>query len=106
MHLQFWVESAYGEDSWQNRIPPKRLEAARELLEERRRHDEAVALLDCLQFCDKAGLFIDNPDLMTKLNLPSKKKAKVLFGRAEKLRNDLAHSQLDLAHGTSWEKRI
>lgn len=106
MHLQFWVESAFGEDSWQHHIPPKRIQAARELQAERKRHDEAVTLLDCLQFCDKAGLLLDRPDLMTTLNLPSKKKAKVLFGRAERLRNDLAHSQLELAHGTSWEKQI
>ena len=63
-------------------------------------------MLDCLQFCDKAALLIGSPNLLATLNLPSKKKANSLLGRAEGLRNDLAHSQLDLAHGTSWEKRI
>ena len=44
--------------------------------------------------------------MITKLNLASKNKARSFFGRAERHRNDLAHSQLDLAHGTSWEAII
>jgi hypothetical protein len=44
--------------------------------------------------------------MITRLGLSSKKKATSLLGRAERLRNNLAHSQLDLVQGTTWEKLI
>lgn len=103
MHLQFWITRAYEDETWQLRIKKDRLDEARRLLAERRRHDEAITLLDCLQFCDKALLVANCPELVIKLTLTSKKKAESLFGRAERLRNALAHSQSDLAGGSSWE---
>lgn len=71
MHLQFWVESAYAEDSWQKRLPEKRLEAAMNLRVERKRSDEAISLLDCLQFCDKAAFLIESPNLLATELPPS-----------------------------------
>lgn len=103
MHMQFWVNFAYPAESWKEQFSGNRLAAAKELQDERRKRDEAVTLLDCTQFCDKASLLVGKLDLITKLNLASKNKARSFFGRAERHRNDLAHSQLDLAHGTSWE---
>jgi hypothetical protein len=51
-------------------------------------------------------LIISIPGLIGKLGVPSKNKARTLLGRAERLRNNLAHSQLDLVQGTTWEKLI
>lgn len=106
MHLQFWIASNYDGDSWEPLLGDKRLEDARKLCNERRLHDEEITLLDCIQFCDKSTVVLSTKDLIGKLGLPAKKKAAVLFGRAERLRNKLAHSQLDLVQGTTWEKLI
>jgi hypothetical protein len=106
MHMQFWVNDAYGEESWKLKLKDDRLAEAEKLQKERRHRDDAVKLVDCLQFCDKTSLLVAEAALITKLNLASKNKARSFFGRAERHRNDLAHSQLDLAHGTSWEAII
>jgi hypothetical protein len=42
---------------------------ADELLQERRKRNEAIDLFDCLQFCDKRDLILHNPDLIQKLAL-------------------------------------
>jgi hypothetical protein len=106
MHLQFWVSNNYTGEEWENLLAEGRLAPARELCVERQRRDEEVTLLDCVQFCDKASLVISSPGMITRLGLSSKKKATSLLGRAERLRNNLAHSQLDLVQGTTWEKLI
>lgn len=103
MHLRFWISKEYPEETWQSKIKEERLNDARTVLVERKRHDEATTLLDCLQFCDKALLVACCPELLAKLKLTSKNKAGLLFRRAERLRNNLAHSQLDLAGSSSWE---
>jgi len=106
MHLQFWVANSYADDSWEHLLDERRLAPARKLYEERRHRDEEISLLDCIQFSDKAGLVISSPGLISKLGIPSKRKAEALLGGAERLRNKLAHSQLDLVQGTTWEKLI
>lgn len=106
MHLQFWVANSYADDSWEHLVGERRLAPARELCEERRHRDEEITLLDCIQFSDKAGLILSTSGLANKLGIHPKKKGATLLGRAERLRNKLAHSQLDLVQGTSWEKLI
>jgi hypothetical protein len=103
MHLQFWIMAQFGKDSWMSRLSNRRLELAKKLHVERQEVDEGISLIDCLQFCDKTSLIVKDQKLLLDLNLGSKTKARELFAAAERLRNDLAHSQLDLAHGTSWE---
>jgi hypothetical protein len=102
MHLRFWVLASYGPDGWEKEVKEERLLAANELQEERRGRNEEIALLDCLQFCDKRDLVVAKTDLRTKLGLGSKGTAASLLRKAEDLRNRLAHSQQDLVQGTSW----
>lgn len=104
MHLQFWISAEFAEESWIDHLPVQRLEDAKALQRERHQADAAIGLLDCLQFCDKASLFSRSIGLISKFALGSKSMTRDLLGGAERLRNDLAHSQLDLAHGTSWER--
>jgi len=106
MHLRFWVFMSYGQDGWQHELKDDRLRIANELQAERRNRTEEIALIDCLQFCDKRDLIVAKADLRAKLSLGSKTKSASLFGEAEDLRNRLAHSQQDLVQGTSWPDLI
>lgn len=106
MHMQFWVATEYPDDTWQGVLTAERIEKAREIYAERVIADEGVSLLDCIQFCDKKNLFARRHELLLRLHLPSKNKTATLLKHAEDLRNNLAHSQLDLVKGTTWEKLL
>jgi hypothetical protein len=106
MHMQFWVATEYPDDTWQGVLPEKRLEKAREVFADRVIADEGVTLLDCIQFCDKKNLFARRHELLLRLQLPSKNETGLLLKHAEDLRNNLAHSQLDLVIGTTWEELL
>jgi hypothetical protein len=106
MHLRFWVRRYYDGDSWKGGLTKKRLKAASDLQRKRLARKEEIGLLDCLQFCDKRDLLVANDDLRKSLGLGNKKEAGKLLVKAEDLRNRLAHSQLDLVQGTSWQVQI
>ena len=106
MHLGFWVRATYGEDSWQQTIKPARLEAARKVQADRRSRNQEMDLLDCLQFCDKRDLVLARDELRDRLGVGQKDSAERLLKRSEDLRNLLAHSQQDLAQGSSWRELI
>ena len=93
------------DDSLGDVLTEKRLKTADELLQERRKRNEAIDLFDCLQFCDKRDLILHNPDLIQKLALESKNLGKEFLKKAEDLRNNLAHAQ-DLVGGSSWFELI
>ena len=104
MHMQFWVATEYPDDTWHGVLSERRLEKARGVFADRVIADEGVTLLDCIQFCDKKNLFAKRHELLRRLNLPPRYKTESLLKDAEDLRNNLAHSQLDLVKGTTWEK--
>jgi len=106
MHLTFWIRYSYGEDSWQGELREARLNLAKDLFEERKKRNQQVSLLECLQFCDKRDLILEEVDLRARLNIDSRRRATIQLNRVEDLRNRLAHSQLDLVEGTSWQQVI
>jgi CBS domain-containing protein len=106
MHLRFWIRGSYAADSWKEKLSAPRLEAAEKLHAERERRNEQIDLLDCLQFCDNRDLLLSNEKLRKKLEIESKSKGEELLNDIERLRNRLAHSQLDLVEGTSWQELI
>jgi hypothetical protein len=87
-------------------LSPKRLDAAAELHKERYKKNNQIELVDCLQFCDKSDLTLRSGEFRSRLGLGSKKTGERLLSRAEGLRNSLAHSQTDLAEGSSWPEII
>ena len=68
MHMQYWIIKTYGTESWELTLKEKRLTDAKKLQEDRHHRDDAIKLIDCLEFCDKAYLLIEKPDLLKKLN--------------------------------------
>ncbi len=102
MHLEFWSRATWPDGSWEAALKKPRLDEAKKLLSERRDRGQDVSLLACLQFCDKRDLVLQKADLRRMLGLGSKNAGTKLLKQAEDLRNNLAHSQLDIAQGSSW----
>jgi hypothetical protein len=106
MHLSFWIRSVYGEESWQAHLSKKRLEKAMQVQQHRRKQNQNPYLAQCIQFCDKRDLVVRLKDVREKLKLGSAKDAATFLQHVERLRNGLAHSQYDLAEGSTWEVTV
>ena len=71
MSLHRMIERQYPDDIWTDRIPAERLAKANELLAERRRRNQDLSLLDCLQFSDKGHLVMKDQHLREQVGFPS-----------------------------------
>jgi hypothetical protein len=105
MQLTKLVREYYPNDAWTGVLGPRRTNAARRLLTERRSRNEEIDLTDCLQFCDKRDLLLRNTDIREFLDLRSKAEGGRFFRQLEALRNRVAHGQ-DLVSGSSWRDTI
>ncbi|RCJ18178.1 hypothetical protein A6770_06270 [Nostoc minutum NIES-26] len=105
MNLLRLVRIYYPQDSWQKVLKPERLEVAQRLWQESQQRNEAMDLLDYLQFCDKRELVLNQAELLQQLELKSKRFGERFLKSAEQLRNRLAHAQ-NLVSGSSWTELI
>ena len=80
-------------DAWHGMITPARLEAARQLHQERTRRNEHLDLADCLQFGDKGLILFKDESIRLEMGFESRTRAKEVVRNLQKLRNNLAHSQ-------------
>jgi len=87
------LKEHYPDGSWQSELSASRLEKAVILHTERRRRNENLDLIDCLQFSDKGHILFKNEQIRSQLGLESRSRAKELIRSLERLRNHLAHSQ-------------
>jgi hypothetical protein len=87
------IESKYPDESWKEFLSPSRLEKAEALLAERRRRNQELDLIDCLQFSDKGQIVARDEALRDHVGFPSRRRADEAVKRLEALRNNLAHSQ-------------
>jgi hypothetical protein len=78
---------------------------AKHLWELGRSRNEAIDLIDYLQFCDKRDLILTSAEIVDRLGLKSKRYGERFLKSAEALRNKLAHAQ-DLINGSSWPEVI
>lgn len=102
MHLTYWLKVGYPEDSWKGVLDAKRLKKARKMQLIRTREGDVPLLADCLQFCDKREIVLAS-DMLTELHgfMPVEE-TRSRLERIEVLRNNLAHSQYNIAHGSNW----
>jgi hypothetical protein len=93
MGLTRLVESAYPDGSWRQCLSEGRLHKAEALLEERRRRNQDLDLLDCLQFSDRGQIVLRNEELRNRAGFASRSRGEQTVKELEALRNNLAHSQ-------------
>jgi CBS domain-containing protein len=105
MHLQRLVTALYPDADWQRHLSRSRVRLAERLYAERRERDEAIELIDCLQFCDKRDLVLRAAGSVAKFGLPTRRALERFLNDAEELRDLLAHGQ-DLVAGSTWPDRI
>jgi hypothetical protein len=101
MRMTTQIEEHYPGESWSGYLSPARMETARQLLAERRRRNQDLELLDCLQFSDKAQIFARSQDLRDTTRYTSRKQLEKVAKVLQRLRNNLAHSQDIIT--TDWE---
>lgn len=105
MNLLRLVRICYPQDAWQPLLKKERLAVAKHLWEQGRARNEAIDLLDYLQFCDKRDLILTSTEMVERLGLRSKRYGERFLKAAEGLRNKLAHAQ-NLVNGSSWPEVI
>ncbi|MHC4992290.1 MAG: hypothetical protein ACYTGC_15055 [Planctomycetota bacterium] len=94
------IKSDYPDDAWRDQLSQGRLELAERFQAERKRRNQSLDLLSCLQFADKAHIVLKDPETRDRLGIPSRSAAKEAIRNVEQLRNLLAHSH-DLSE--CWE---
>ena len=80
-------------DSWKQYVSESRLQKAQALLEERKRRNQGVELLDCLQISDKGQIIARNEEIRCLTKMQSRRQTEQTIKMLESLRNNLAHSQ-------------
>ena len=98
------IRNKFPGNSWKKFISSEeRLSDAEEIFKELRNKNKAIELVDCLQFCDKRDIILENPDILKQLKY-SKNKFDELLKDLEDLRNNLAHAQSIITY--QWPKAI
>lgn len=103
MQLLRIIRECFPEKQWKNFINDNRLNQAEKLLFSRQKNNTAIDLADCLQFCDKRDIVLNNNEILEKFGGNSKSLNNFLKD-LEELRNNLAHAQ-DIITG-NWPKII
>jgi len=101
MRFQTLIQQRFADESWMQYVSPARVEKARQLLEERRRRNQAPTLIDCLQFSDKLQIIARDERLRDQVGFVSRRRADAAGKVLEALRNNLAHSQDIIA--SDWD---
>lgn len=105
MHLNSWVRHYYPENSWQTEIKDERLNKAHEIYALRRNSNQDLTLLDCLQLADKRDLLAKSQEFRERFKF-TKKAFENFIKDAEKIRNEVAHSQDSIIACLPWDKFV
>lgn len=105
MHLNSWINHFYPNNNWFSIVCKRRMDDAKEVYEKRKGNNQELTLLECLQFCDKRDLLKKIDDFLGIFKF-SKSKFETHMGRAETIRNELAHSQNSIISNLEWNKFI
>ncbi len=87
------IETKYPQSTWRSELTSERLKKAEDLQNERKRRNQHVTLLDCLQLGDKAKILMKDPEMRENMGFESKRTADKALKDFESLRNNLAHAQ-------------
>ncbi|MEK6236212.1 MAG: hypothetical protein N2C14_16015 [Planctomycetales bacterium] len=95
------IERFRPDETWKQFVSESRLQKAEMLLEERKRRNQNLRLVDCLQFSDKGQIIAKDATLRVLTQFKSRRKTEEIVKELESLRNHLAHSQDVIA--CDWE---
>jgi hypothetical protein len=94
MQLKTKIALEFPYEEWQGLLKEKRLQDARKLFNEKKKHNEETELLQCLQLCDLKDIIIKTPSLKLIFSENfSTKKLDHIFKKITEIRNYLAHAQ-------------
>ena len=101
MHVNTWIKHFYPNDSWFIEIKDVRIDKAKEVYEKRKGKNQDLTLLDCIQLADKREILSKSLDFLKQFGF-DKKSFVELLKRAEKIRNELVHSQDSIISNLEW----
>jgi len=101
MRISRLIEQMCPGDSWKRHVSEGRLQKAEALLEERRRRNQSLELIDCLQISDKGQIIARSEQIRNLTRFTSRRQVEEAIKALESLRNNLAHSQDILS--CDWE---
>jgi hypothetical protein len=93
MRFSELIEQYCPAESWRTYLSEARLQKAQALLAERRRRNQTLELIDCLQFSDKGQIIARNETIRRFTIFSSRRQAEEAVKSLEQLRNNLAHAQ-------------
>ena len=105
MHFTHLIRRNCKEEELEELISQKRLKKAKDLLEQRKKKNEALDIFECLQFCDKRCILQKKPEIFNQLMINSKNETLKILKKAEALRDRLAHGN-DMVDGITWRDLI
>lgn len=103
MHLNLWISHHYPNETWQGLIKEDRVTKAEDVFEKRKGDNQELSLLECIQLCDKKEILKNSDNFLETFDF-SKKEFQNFINRAEKIRNELAHSQISIISSMKWNK--
>jgi hypothetical protein len=80
-------------DEWKKYVSEGRLQKAEALLSERRRCNQSLRLVDCLQLADKGQIVARDAEIRQNTIFTSRRQAEEATKMVERLRNNLTHAQ-------------
>jgi len=102
MHLTFWINYYYKDNSWTTLLKKERLAKANGIYELRKGKNEDLSLLECIQLCDKKVILKSTPNFLNIFDL-SREQTERFLEDIEKIRNELAHSQNSIISNLDWK---
>jgi predicted transcriptional regulator len=101
MHINFWINEFYDNESWKEILKEERLTEAKGIYELRKGKNEDLSLLECIQLCDKKMILKSTINFQKEFDF-SKNQTERLLKNVEKIRNELAHSQNSIISNLEW----
>lgn len=94
MHLSYWINHYFPEESWQNILSGNRIEKLQKVFEKRRENgmNQQLTMQECLQLCDKKIILLRSHDFIEFVRC-SKKSFKKILESIESIRNNISHAQ-------------
>ena len=102
MYMTYWISKHYEGNEWMNYLPKARVSEAENQYRQLIEKNEEIQMVNCIQFADKKTLVAKNQGIRNLLELGGRDRVENNLRYAEELRNNLAHSQEDLAGKKSW----